>query len=192
MRRFRGFETWEAPTVSTRTRKRYSSDEFGCGAAFALAGELFNATVTIDFETAVAKGWIKSRAKKSRRPDYAVRLSTGELVILEAKGTQSGAGYARDYQLPSACAQTAAVRVTGKNAPKIVARVASAFSLSFADRGPYTEAFVSAPDETVPELYEFQDDVLAVAQRSHYSRVAAFSEYVLCAYRVDSERYNLS
>ena len=77
-------------------KKKVLSDEFGCGAAFLLASELFGATTTIDLETAVANGWIATLAPKSRRPDYAVRLPTGGLVILEAKGTQSGPSYASD------------------------------------------------------------------------------------------------
>jgi len=155
-------------------KKKVLSDEFGCGAAFLLAGELFGAATIIDLETAVVNGLIATLAPKSRRPDYVVRLPAGGLVILEAKGTQSGASYARDRQLTSACLQTAAVRVSGPSAPQIDARVASALSLSFEHWGPYTEAFVGDPEEARPEVYEFREDAATVAQRSHYSRVAAF------------------
>jgi len=154
-------------------KKKVLSDEFGCGAAFLLASELFGATTTIDLETAVANGWIATLAPKSRRPDYAVRLPTGGLVILEAKGTQSGPSYASD-QLTAGCLQVAAVQVTGPGSPQIAARVASALSLSFEQWGPDTTVFVGDPPEAQSDMYDFREDVARVAQRSHYSRVAAF------------------
>src|SRR5437867_1273698 len=73
------------------SRREPQTDEFGCGMAFVVASELFNATDFLDFETAVAQGFVNTRAPRSRRPDFLGFLGPARVIILEAKGNQSGA-----------------------------------------------------------------------------------------------------
>src|SRR5262249_33659103 len=56
----------------------------------------------------------------------------------------------------------------------IDARIVTALSLSFESWGSLTKVFIGDPPAGPPELYEFRTDVEVVAQRTHYSRVAAF------------------
>lgn len=154
-------------------KKKVLSDDFGCGAALLAASELFNASDFLDFQTGIARGWVTTKANTARQPDFVGLTATGGLVVLEAKGTQKGAAYARGDQIASGCGQVAAAQIAGPNAPQIDMRLVSAISLSF-DDSPGTRLFLGDPEGTRADTYEFTEHVQRTCRRLHYLRVAAF------------------
>jgi len=155
-------------------KKKVLSDEFGCGAAFLIAGELLGANNFLDLETAVAYGLVATTAPRSRRPDYIAPLNSGRLLVLEAKGNQQSSQYSVQVQIPKGCDQVSRVAVVAPGDPQIDQRIVAATSLSFADWGPNTRTCVGDPPERELETYTLRESVEVTARRLHYLRVAAF------------------
>ena len=154
-------------------KKRVLSDEFGCGLAFIVATDLLRATGFLDFETAVAMGLVRTSAPRSRRPDYVGFLPSGTPIILEAKGTQQGVGYARGVQILSGCRQVTAPRLLGRGVGEQALRLVVASALYYEQWSPDTTVFLGDPDDVPTEDYVFEEEFVSSLVRGHYMRVAS-------------------
>jgi len=154
-----------------RHKKMVLSDEFGCGMSFLFAAEVLKASNFLDFETAERLGWVTTKPNAQERPDYVADLPRNKLLLLEAKGTQSGHKYAR-FQLQRGCAQLNNVTLGGLATKRVAAKVVVGTSLGF-DSWPDTEVFVADPEDNGPSHYFFERDLREMTLRSHYLRVAS-------------------
>ncbi len=154
-------------------KKAVLSDELGCGLAFLVAGVLFRARRFCDFETAIRTRVVRTTAKRRDRPDYIADTPAG-MVVIEAKGTQSGRAHSR-RQVTRGCQQVSRVRVlrVRGSSVNILSRIAVGTALSFQGSARPTIAHIGDPEEHEPVDYEFTMDPESAASLFHYLRVAA-------------------
>ena len=155
-------------------KKRVLSDEFGCGMSFLVGSSFLGVTHFLDFHTATLHGWIGTQAPRSRQPDYLgiYHNSPHDLILLEAKGSQSRGNYARSRQVPSGCAQVGAVNISGAGST-IRARVVAATRLARVSTVDDSRVFLGDPEERKGDSYEFRRDPHDTILASHYLRIAS-------------------
>ncbi len=150
-------------------KKKVLSDEFGCGFAFLAARRLLNTSVFLDTTTARRQGLLTTTSTKSQQPDYiGMNHVGGELIVLEAKGTQTK-GYCRK-QVRAGCGQV--TKVNFKGGVKAT-RIAIGTELQREDHNSNTTIFVGDPEEAEGNEYVFNVLPQEAIVRSHYARIAA-------------------
>lgn len=154
-------------------KKSVLSDEFGCGLSLMVSRRLFGAVYFIDLHEALRRGWVRINSPRSQRPDYIARCSDGDLLVLEAKGTQSGCP-ASKRQVKDGCKQVTKVKV-GNFQGKIKSRVAVGTALQLESQRIGTTIFVADPDEDDAVDVELNISGEELFLRSHYSRLAALA-----------------
>jgi hypothetical protein len=165
-------------------KKKVISDEFGCGMAFSVARQVFGKTEFLDFQTAVGLGLVTTAAPQSRQPDYLAwgESLPSEIMLLEAKGTQTSLSYGIS-QISSACEQLQAANVIANGYTQ--ARVAVATVLMREAAAVPTTIYIGDPDSRSPFEYMLHGDARDAIQRSHYSRVSEFIGDQELAHRLD-------
>lgn len=155
-----------------RHKKGVLSDEFGCGMACLIGRRYASVDYFLDIDDAVRQRWIRTPAPRSKRPDYlGVIRGSDSLVVLEAKGSQGSSTYCRRTQIPTGCRQVSAVR---PNPPYDVAlRFVVSTLLQRDDQSNASTVFIGDPEEVAPFDYAFEGDLLRIAQRNHFARIAA-------------------
>ena len=152
-------------------KKKVISDEFGCGMAFAISRLIFGKTHFLDFQTGMDLGLVATTAPQSRQPDYLAwgAALPNEMMLLEAKGTQTSLNYGIS-QIADACDQLQAATVLANGYTQT--RVAVATALMRVGAPNPSTIFVGDPDAREPYKYEIQGDARRAIQISHYSRVS--------------------
>ena len=156
-------------------KKKVLSDEFGCGMSFLVGSSVLGVTYFLDFHTATLLGWIDTHAPRSRQPDYLgiCEGSSNDLILLEAKGSQSRGNYSRSQQIPSGCGQVGAVNISGAGST-IRARVVAATRLARVDTRDDSRVFLGDPEEREGYVYKFRRNPHDTLLLSHYLRIASF------------------
>lgn len=141
-------------------KKKVLSDEFGCGMSFIVGSQCFGANFFLDFSTAVQRGWVATTAPKSRRPDYVTKPSgvSGELTLLEAKGTQTSLQYSQQDQIPSGCNQLESVNLVDSSY-SIQKRAVVGIALQGEDEPLATTCHVGDSVSKPGYTFTFSDDV---------------------------------
>jgi hypothetical protein len=156
-------------------RKRTRSDEVGCGMAILIARRLFGASEFLDVHQAIQRGWVRTSAPRSRQPDYVAvnPANRRELIVLEAKGTQSGDAYCRTTQIPSGCDQVGRLRIR-QPGYLISHRLVVGTSLRYRDAsGRGSTILLGDPPEDQAYDYDFDLDIAETAALDHRERIAA-------------------
>jgi hypothetical protein len=158
-------------------KKAVLSDEFGCGMALVVCAYALDAYLYMDVETALAQDLLWAHSARGRRPDYIALRPFAAVherwVILEAKGSQSGDTYCRDFQVPDACDQLSRVHLVEENAHP--SRVVTATSLFREDERHQSKVFVGDPVQNGDQSYFFRRDGIESVIRTHYLRIAALT-----------------
>ena len=151
------------------------SDEVGCGFSFLVARKLLGANRFLDLKTAIAQKWVKTPAPKSRQPDYIAYNSRlpSKLMVVEAKGTQSGATRAIK-QVLSGCGQVSRCAVQ-QPASTIERRMVVGALLTRENQRVKTKVLVGDPDEVKPYEYSFAGRVDRAVSTAHFARLATLT-----------------
>jgi len=154
-------------------KKKVVSDEFGCGMAFSVARQVFGKTDFLDFQTATNVGLVTTNAPQSRQPDYLAwgTALPNEIMLLEAKGTQTSLAYGIS-QISNACDQLQAASVIANGYTQT--RFAVATALMREGTVDPSTIYVGDPDARTPYKYAIQGDAKQAIQNSHYSRISDF------------------
>jgi hypothetical protein len=173
-------------------KRKVLSDEFGCGISFLIARELLQAKRFLDLQTAIDQGWVVTPAPKSRRPDYIAlqRRPDRRLIVLEAKGTQSGRAYSQ-AQVLSGCEQVAQCKVTDGTTVHHCMVVGACLSsenqrdgtvihvacldpkAAFPNRDAQPD--VGTPSKEARNTFRFTRNIEEVVSRSNYLRAACLT-----------------
>lgn len=156
-------------------KKMVLSDEFGCGVAFRAARSMFGAAVFLDVTTAISRGWLRPNQGNLRRPDYVALLPSGDMLLFEAKGSQSGPTYCRKQQIPSGCGQLAAVGLGRGFTRKIAHRVVVATAIAKDSSVWHSQALIGDPPGRPKIVLEPSGPPDELIVRSHYTRVASLT-----------------
>ena len=152
------------------------SDEFGCGMSFLVAQQLFGTTYFMDFETAVSNNWLRTTATKRQRPDFVGQAdgSNTELVLLEAKGTQSSHDYCKNTQITKGCQQVRNVRLVSA-AFSIGKRAAVGLALNYENESTGSRVYVGDPAGRGQKNYTLVNEDDTRISDSHYLRLAVLT-----------------
>lgn len=153
-------------------KKKVLSDEMGAGFAFLVARELLGARRFLDLRMALDDGLVQLAVPRAEQPDYVAHTSTpGQLIVVEAKGTQSNPGYSRT-QVRRGCEQVANVAVVDPST-QVTHRVAIAIALARMG-GRYGSALhISDPAPSKHDTLRFEGDPRQLVARAHFAAVAA-------------------
>lgn len=171
-------------------KKKVLSDEFGCGMAFLVSRKVFGARLWLDFDSVATRDWVITAAPRSRRPDYLAIIrrnpsNSSDVMLLEAKGTQTSVSYCRSRQIPSGCAQLSKPIFQWYRPVNLLWRVVTGVALSYSASDRRTEIFVGDPEAGGPDAYEFTQPEQDVIVKSHYLRLAALTGDASLAFCLD-------
>jgi len=158
-------------------KKTVVSDEFGCGMALLMAERYLATPRLMDVESGISQGSLATDHPRSRRPDYfgETAEATPRVLILEAKGTQSGLPYAKK-QVESGCGQLPMVNLSGAWAGRPAVRTVVSTSLARVDEASNTTILVGDPEPANEKVnYELREDLVRAVSRAHYGRLATLT-----------------
>jgi hypothetical protein len=149
------------------------SDEFGCGMSFLVARQLFGTTYFLDFETAVSNNWLRTTAKKRQRPDFVGQAVGGgsNLVLLEAKGSQSSHVYCKNTQIAKGCQQVKNVKLVSTQF-SISKRAVVGLALNYETESSGSRIYVGDPVSAGQKDYTLVNEDETRISDSHYLRLA--------------------
>ncbi len=168
-------------------KKCVLSDECGCGIAFLAAERVLNVSQFLDLRTAIRSGWVRTSAVKTMQPDY-IGVQAGsppQLIVLEAKGTQSSEQYCTGTQIVKGCEQ---VRSVSSNYP-IGARITVGAVLHREDQKHKSKVYIGDPEEDEHSLpYDLSPTPVKNVVRAHYLRIATLTGDSALMSHLDPER----
>lgn len=134
-------------------KKKVLSDEMGSVFALLIARKLLGARGFMDRRRAIDDDLVVLNVPRAAQPDYVAL--TRDLVVVEAKGTQSNLTYSR-AQVRRDCAQVP--NVNAAHPMKITHRIAIVIALARAGGTYGSTLHISDPEPTEREPLKFEGD----------------------------------